>query len=607
MDNVEMIYENSDKYSEFTYSYLNKKTGEYFIYCHHCKKFEKMGALINQRKFKENKKAINRSFSSLRLISYYNDILIDEKYEQKHKNVILLEERLKYYTSEKIAEFTFDTNFSIPSFIILKRKIKYYVCEKCNSKYEFEKIFYFNINQNKPHDYLYGVKIFKEEGKNGPLIKIINLHLEYGIWNNTIITNRYREKLTLNVETGMSYLIGKKRIDGTKKNYRTMPIRNITYHEDYRTQVIFNNSRHFHEEAFKALFKAVYNEKTKRLGHEPDGYRNIDLDRININDRTDCIIRMNRFPNVPHNAINDLLKIVDGYIISTNKKMYKLKDDKVNWVDCIIKIYELKNTNFVKRLLRKGHNPNYIQLYMSYIKEPNNVLKILESNFVWSKTIFTSDLFADMIEKYGETITVNKMIQTKQYYILSDTVNMYNQIKRALGSYPLIGTIRELHDNLSKDIAKIDNPNYEFSYTKDEKQLEDHNEDYDLVFAKTAHELIDVGSEMRICVGSYGKKAFKKRCNIIVLRNKKEKPIVCIELSGDCKSIVQAKYFANNILPKKEFDYINSWLEKHKLTIATKDLNSYEVNEKVISVRAFDYRINPFTQEAIEQAVPIAF
>jgi hypothetical protein len=103
--------------------------------------------------------------------------------------------------------------------------------------------------------------------------------------------------------------------------------------------------------------------------------------------------------------------------------------------------------------------------------------------------------------------------------------------------------IEDFHNNLSKDITKLAYENQIIKYTKAEQELEKSIGGLDIVLAKDTYELVDIGKEMRICVGGYSNEALSKRCTILTIKDK-NKYKVCLELRNN--SLRQAKMDYNH-------------------------------------------------------------
>lgn len=581
INGVEMLYDYIESTDEYTYSYI-KDYEEHLVYCPHCKKFEKMDVLAYFN-ISNNR---NANF-------YFENHVNDEEFLGNHGDVIY-KEGVRFYSHDRYMKsyrhnrYSYGYNYDFKPKMSararrrkpkrqLYRNIKSFICPECHTIIPRHKVLYFESRQPSPAQFCNGVQIFRETGKNGTYIKATLLFIEYGVWNNQLITRRLRKKKTFNVNTGHTYSIRDLYISGSKKNAKGPAIKNVTYNDNYETQSFFEVRRGFTKQAVRALYEAVYKEKVALLGHKPDGYPEVMPDEINRSASASLIYvsGLNRFPNIPHNVYASIIKVkTDEYASVMNKDMYKVKMNADDWVTEALKAHKMKPTKFLKRLVRSGAHPHVLKAITAYIKEPNNVTKLVNSGMHFREEHFKSDFMRDTLKLCGETAAVNKICATPYMSYLVDTITMYNVAKRVLGHYDITGTVREIHDNLSKDYHKLSRENITLEYDKKVMKLQRITDEYDLVFAKDTHELIDVGTYMRICVGSYGNRAVEKQCNIMLLKDKTGNPLVCIELSGDYKRIIQAKFYGNDRLPQKEFDFVTQWVKDNKFVISTTDLES---------------------------------
>jgi hypothetical protein len=152
---------------------------------------------------------------------------------------------------------------------------------------------------------------------------------------------------------------------------------------------------------------------------------------------------------------------------------------------------------------------------------------------------------------------------------ISDIGSKYELIKREEEEYEIIfnGNIIDLHDQLSMDFNRVEGENFPILYEEKECQLEKKLDDYEFTLPKDTDELLKIGSKMSICVGSYGTRAKNKDCTIVIMQ-KKEKPIVCIEVNKNGE-VRQAKR-AFNRKPKDELaQVVKKWAEENNITWTT--------------------------------------
>lgn len=562
-NNVEVIYEYKENPYDYTFSYT-AKDGTRYVYCSTCKKFERMDAVVA---FDESTRP-NYSFR----FEYYRNDRIDT-----HE---VFKRTFRYYTHKRLNEvYDHGDNRSY-----LKNKKTYadrlykevhcFICPTCGSKYARNKVLYFETKQQHDMCYRYGVQVLKEPGKNGMMVKLIVLYIEYGVWNDHLIIKRFREKITFNADTGYTYML-KKKYFTINRVPKGAPMKNISYMNEMTLSSLLHSEKPEYEDAYHALYNALYAEKERVLGHKPDGYDK----ELSVNDlanrRIHYLSLLNRFPNIPFHMSARFITEVEAYgCFISNKKVRKVNMREDDWAKTFAEAYQLEPTKFVKRLIRSGKHPQYIKAIKTAFNEPNNVAKLVNSAYSdMTQDVFESDFIKDTIALCGETGAANKLINdARNIHYLRDTINMYKRAKEVLGKYDIRGTIMEVHDKLSADYRKLQNANVAIKHEEKAYALECFNDKYDLTFAKDTHELIDIGATMHICVGSYGDSALSKRCNIMVVRNKKGHPLVCIELSGDYKNIKQAKYFGNGRLPKEEYNFVMNWAKEHKFKTDIYDL-----------------------------------
>lgn len=151
--------------------------------------------------------------------------------------------------------------------------------------------------------------------------------------------------------------------------------------------------------------------------------------------------------------------------------------------------------------------------------------------------------------------------------IIIDTALMFVTFekRKMMKNDYLKGTINQTHNVLARDFVKIRKLNCPIEYSKKEKELNDEIDGYTFTLAKDTYELIDIGQEMGICVGSYGDKAVRKDC-IIVKMMQGDKYVGCIELAPNIIDLRQAKACFNNVLQENKAEALKKWVKKHKIS-----------------------------------------
>jgi hypothetical protein len=188
-----------------------------------------------------------------------------------------------------------------------------------------------------------------------------------------------------------------------------------------------------------------------------------------------------------------------------------------------------------------------------------------------------NNFLSDMFKKKTESLVRNMLFCGSEFSfrIFIDTANMYETFKRfeLVDTRLLKGSIREIHDKMSADYRKLGERNIKIPYEEGMYELNDEIDDYKFELAKTTHQLITVGNDMGICVGSYGRRAAEGRL-IIVTMTQNNKYVGCIELTKDGKELRQAKAIFNNVLQEKKAEALKVWVERKK--IETKHCYDYQ-------------------------------
>lgn len=278
------------------------------------------------------------------------------------------------------------------------------------------------------------------------------------------------------------------------------------------------------------------------------------------------------------------------------------KDRVAYRFNCIRKKYESNDPELFSKYLFKGlsglvkpkkaikkvlfKNPLLSDLYKQLVKlgfrNQDVLLSLMTSHLDCSKII--SSFFKDDIDIEDQEICeqfLKYLIQVKgeaealkYLYTSQDKISEFFldtaymaisfQKRGMLKKSHMKGSLKQTHDALSRDFYRIKNPNKPIVYNDDEKMLNDSIDNIDFVLAKDTYELIDIGQEMGICVGSYGDRAAEKQLIILkMIQNKKY--VGCIELSSDCKELVQAKACFNNLLQESKAEALQKWVKKHKI------------------------------------------
>lgn len=141
---------------------------------------------------------------------------------------------------------------------------------------------------------------------------------------------------------------------------------------------------------------------------------------------------------------------------------------------------------------------------------------------------------------------------------------------------PKIYDINKLHDSLTTLLHRLKQRYQEITYTLSEKKRMEASDIgmSDFLLAKSNHELMEVGRQLNICVGSYAQEALKKGLYIVLIRSKQGRKIThCLEIihRGEW-SLVQAKGKYNG-LPSMEVQRdIQHYCARKGIVIKTSDI-----------------------------------
>ncbi len=201
---------------------------------------------------------------------------------------------------------------------------------------------------------------------------------------------------------------------------------------------------------------------------------------------------------------------------------------------------------------RIGILKDFVESYTSFKSEAELAKKILAC-----KTNDVAHIFydtADMFKSLGERVVIDDNAKKKLF----------------------TGTLIAMHDKMMLLLNKTKEIPYYIPYTKKEMGLNCECGGYTFELAKTNTEMIDVGCEMHICVGSYDHRAANKKCTIVFMK-KDGQLQACIELVDDNKYLNQAKDYCNRILSPEKREAFKTFLVRNK--IKTTNCNDYVLAE----------------------------
>jgi hypothetical protein len=245
-----------------------------------------------------------------------------------------------------------------------------------------------------------------------------------------------------------------------------------------------------------------------------------------------------------------------------------------------------------KRIMEKIKTPssfNFLMVWGKCVEKTEHILNFMEKiNIVYNNEAFSStypELFYEGIELIkklhqgkSDKIWLNRLLKSKIVrgfdhtlnnssieHFIADIARMYGQIIRENSNYEIKfnGELDELHDHLMLDLKKIRIKNNPIPYSDEEiKMKKVLDEEKEITLPKDTHTLVEIGSQMNICVGSYHEKALQKECTIFLLKENKV-PTVCLEVFDNKLKQAKMKY---NKIPTGEYrDEVITWCEEKNI------------------------------------------
>lgn len=543
--------------------------------------------IINEEQIKPKKQKIGNGLTALKSVSNVKSdnsicycfnckkVLKMNIHENKIKKQNVIKKRIKkesfslFYNNNQIDNNETENMFEAYDFIQ-----EVYTCPECGHTEIYDDMYFLR------NDYYQYCNYYLNGNKIAISLKFIN----FNYYNNNLVCKETKRRIILNLDTGYSYLLPDI-INGKKKG----SIKNITYSSmmdtmNHRYSNKCNNINDVYVNIFNEIRKYKMNKFNIYLPTLKEYTKSKYKYKCYANQQD--IFLFNRFPTMDRILAENLRYSLDRdkkYNVVNFRRLIK-QDDK-DPVNTILKHYNIPSTKTNKKLFKE--NVRFIHLFKilcKYINKYDNIMKILNSkpNTLYYYDYLEEDylFFIDFALKNGinENSLCNKLVKNNIYTIcdIGRNIKLIKSLKPDY-KFNLKMDYQELHDILSKEYNKLTHENHELIYSEEELKLEGQYGDLNFKFAKDTYELIDVGTYMNICVGSYGTSAISKRCNIMVAKNDKDEPIICIELDPNCFKIRQTKLKFNHNMRENyenmyEFKAIKEWINNNTFYIETYDL-----------------------------------
>jgi len=428
------------------------------------------------------------------------------------------------------------------------------------------------------------VPIYKFDFINRVRVRVSDSKVRIGIfqtmvnlWNGTnhFAKSVYYDHITINIKTGYTYSFG--RINLNKKKI-SKSIHNISYNPPRWLDIP--------KEALNHLYTLIRNEMRNVHGENVPDYKSYPIE-LNL----PSLIWYVRNPYINPKVFSTIIHVCKSMINVNNRYYLNKFYVKNDCSDPIMQMFSNSKLPYVKSfknivfsrpmglpvlfsITRTFKNKDLIRsLYISYEKYCNKV--------GWKSNIhidFSGSIYKTLVKYKNERIIAAKLInfinndhENNVFFTLRDMSRFYDRLISCDFDFSKKYSINELHDYLADTVTKQNCENEMISYTPDELALTTSDSTFSLVLPKDTHELINVGSEMKICVGSYADEVVYKMCTIYVVKqNDLGTPVGCIEMSGS--AVKQAKGKNNKLLQNQVKDFVAKWVIEKELLIATDDL-----------------------------------
>ena len=299
------------------------------------------------------------------------------------------------------------------------------------------------------------------------------------------------------------------------------------------------------DDEYNKILSVMHEQMKEECGFIPElSYGENNFDRL---------VNYARFPFAPE--LNELCKeeVIGPLIYKTEDGLKRSSDG----VKKFIKLTGLPYTPKINKLFLQGHRTflEYLNIWSMGFRDETVIEQLMDADshkifstaYSYERSSVLAEDIAFLFQFYDEK-TVSKLLcedfsSDKDYYSTSDALQ-YMKLLKEEEYLPqnVIAKIRKEgftdynHNLLMRTYNQLHSreecfENKDITYTDEERSLEWENGGYKFCLPEDTSRLVDIGSNMNICVGHlYRDKAVKKECTI-VYATKGEEYELCIELS----------------------------------------------------------------------------
>ena len=178
------------------------------------------------------------------------------------------------------------------------------------------------------------------------------------------------------------------------------------------------------------------------------------------------------------------------------------------------------------------------------------------------------------IKKRGQKATMNTILRKTSDFedlndYLYDGLDMFSRyfkhIPETLKTDILTDGFTQFnHDALANTAYRYENKNITFTYTDEQKKLEDDIDGYCFRLPENSYELCEIGTSLHNCVATYSSSVKDKACTI-VYATKDDKYEICIEVRKN--EVWQQRMDHNKNPDKEQQEVLSKWRTRHNLQL----------------------------------------
>ena len=254
---------------------------------------------------------------------------------------------------------------------------------------------------------------------------------------------------------------------------------------------------------------------------------------------------------------------------------YKRTDSKIFNHFC--RKYKIRNTKILRKCFIKRPDvlDTYLHLKDCGFRDINLYNRVItsEENSQRIQIVNPNSLIffcRYSIKKRGQKATMNTILKdTGPYENYFDGLIMFakyfKHIPESLKTDILTDGFTQFnHDALANIAYRYENKNITFTYTDEQKRLEDDIDGYSFRLPENSYQLCEIGTSLHNCVATYSSSVKDKACTI-VYATKDDKYEICIEVRKN--EVWQQRMDHNKNPDKEQQEVLSKWRTRHNLQL----------------------------------------